>query len=208
MKQEINPRPFVLAFIILIAGIFRLVTAAHEEITVFSNFTPLGAMALFGGCYYKDRWKAYLVPLTTLWLTDIVLNRLFYFHEWVFFYNGFAWVYASFALMVLIGNAIKKVSVKSFLLSAVAAAVVHWLVSDFGFWMADGIDITTGKRFTQDWKGLSMCYVLALPYMKNMLIGNLVFGTIFFGAFELLQRKFPVLQTDARKIALSVPEIG
>ena len=121
MKQQINPRPFVLAAIILAAGLFRLLTASGT-LTPLSNFTPLGAMALFGGCYYQNKWKAYLMPLLTLWLTDIILNRFLFFHEWVFFYSGFAWVYASFALMVLIGHYIKRVSVKSVLISAIAGA--------------------------------------------------------------------------------------
>lgn len=193
MKQQTNPRPFILAAIILAAGLFRLLTASGT-LTPLTNFTPLGAMALFGGCYYQDKWKAYLMPLLTLWLTDIILNRFLFFHEWVFFYGGFAWVYVSFALMVLIGHYIKKVSVKSVVISAVAGAVVHWLVSDFGVWLGGGMDITTGLPYTRDWHGVMMCYYLALPFMKNLLIGNLVFGAIFFGVFELLQKRFPALQ--------------
>ncbi len=198
MKQQINPRPFVLAAIILAAGLFRLLTASGT-LTSLTNFTPLGAMALFGGCYYQDKWKAYLMPLLTLWLTDIILNRFLFFHEWVFFYSGFAWVYASFALMVLIGHYIKRVSVKSVLISAIAGAVVHWLVSDLGVWLGGGTDITTGLPYTRDWHGILMCFYLAIPFMKNLLIGNLVFSAIFFGVFELLQKRFPVLQLQILK---------
>jgi hypothetical protein len=193
MKRQINPRPFILAAIILAAGIFRLITASGT-LTPFANFTPLGAMALFGGCYYQDKWKAYLLPLTTLWLTDIILNRFLFFHEWVFFYGGFAWVYASFALMVLIGQFIKKVSFKSVVLSAVAGALIHWLISDFGVWLGGGTNILTGLPYTRDWQGLMMCYYLALPFLKNMIIGNFVFSAVFFGSFELLQTRFPMLQ--------------
>jgi hypothetical protein len=199
MKNTINPRPFVLAAVILAAGAFRLLMASGT-LTPFANFTPLGAMALFGGCYYRDKWKAYLVPLLTLWLTDILLNRFLFFHKWVFFYEGFAWVYASFALMVLIGHYIKRVSFKSVVLSAVAGAVVHWLVSDMGVWLGGGMDITTGLPYTRDWHGLMMCYYLALPFMKNLLIGNLVFGAVFFGVFELLQKQFPILQLETSPI--------
>ena len=93
MKKEINPRPLVLAGIIVVTGMFRLFVTSGT-LSTLANFTPLGAMALFGGCYYHDKWKAYLVPLITLWLTDIILNRYFLFHEWIFFYEGFFWVYA------------------------------------------------------------------------------------------------------------------
>jgi hypothetical protein len=193
MKQTINPRPFVLAGLILAAGIFRLLTASNT-LTSLSNFTPLGAMALFGGCYYQDKWKAYLTPLLTLWLTDIILNRYLFFHKWVFFYDGFAWVYGSFALMVLIGHYIKKVSIRSVVLSAIAGALVHWIFTDFGVWLGGGTDITTGLPYTRDWHGFMMCYYLALPFMKNLLIGNLIFGAVLFGSFEFMQRKFPALQ--------------
>ncbi len=193
MKRQINPRPFVLAAIILTAGLFRLFLASGIQ-TPLANFTPLGAMALFGGCYYHDKWKAYLVPLLTLWLTDIILNRFIYFHEWVFFYDGFAWVYISFALMVLIGHFIKNVTFKNVILSAVAAAILHWLIADFGVWLGGGTNILTGLPYTRDWNGLLTCYYLVLPFMKNMLIGNLLFSALFFGAFELLQKRFTVLR--------------
>ena len=196
MKQQITPRPLVLAALIVAAGVFRLLTASGT-LTPLTNFTPLGAMALFGGCYYQDKWKAYLVPLLTLWLTDILLNRFLFFHSWVFFYDGFAWVYGSFAFMVLIGHYIKKVSFKSVVLSALAGALVHWLVSDMGVWLGGGMDITTGLPYTRDWHGLMMCYYLAIPFMKNLLIGNLVFGTLLFGSFEWMQKRFPSLKLQS-----------
>ena len=76
---------------------------------------------------------------------------------------------------------------------------MHWLVSDLGVWLGGGTDITTGLPYTRDWHGIIMCYYLALPFMKNLLIGNLIFGTIFFGVFELLQKRFPVLQLQILK---------
>jgi hypothetical protein len=193
MKRKINPRPVVLAALILAAGMYRLFMASGT-LSPLANFTPLGAMALFGGCHYNDKWKAYFIPLLTLWLTDIILNRYIFFHEWVFFYDGFIWVYGSFALMVLIGGYIKRVSIKNVVIAAVAGALTHWIVSDFGAWLGGGTDITTGLPYTRDWQGFWKCLYLALPFMRNLLIGNLVFGAVLFGCFELIQRRFPVLQ--------------
>ena len=193
MKSEINPRPLVLAAIILTAGIIRLL-ATNAALTPINNLTPLGAMALFGGCYYKDKWKAYLVPLTTLWITDIIVNRYLFFNKWTIFYDDFAWVYASFALMVFTGHFIREVSIKSVTISAVAGALVHWLVSDFGVWLGGGMDITTGLPYSNSAGGLIKCYYLALPYLQNMVIGNLLFGAVLFGGFEFLQKRFPVLR--------------
>jgi hypothetical protein len=192
MKSRLNPRPVVLATLILSVGLYRL-SMASGTLSSLANFTPLGAMALFGGCYYQDKWKAYLVPLLTLWLTDIILNRFDYFHKWVFFYDGFFWVYASFALMVLVGSYIKSVSVKSVLIASVVGALTHWIVSDIGLWLNGGCVLTQGP-YTPTWKTLIQTMEFALPSMYKLLVGNLVFGALLFGCFELLQRRFAVLQ--------------
>ncbi|HEY9005015.1 DUF6580 family putative transport protein [Ohtaekwangia sp.] len=192
--NKINPRPVILAAFILAAGIFRLATAStHSSL---SSFTPLGAMALFGGFYYSDKWKAYLLPLLTLWLTDIILNRFLFFGYWVLFYQGAAWVYGSFAFMVFIGQQMKTVSVRNIAIACVAAAVSHWLITDFSVWLSGCTGTSEDIPYTKDFSGLIDCYTMALPSMRNLLIGNIVFSTIFFGSFELMQRRFPALSVQ------------
>jgi hypothetical protein len=187
-KTQINPRTAVLALMIFSAGIWRLViSSGHSPLT---NFTPIGAMALFGGCYFADRWKAFLLPLLTLWLSDLLLSYFVYFHEWKWFYSGCYITYGTFALTVLMGRYMKKVNVKNILLFSVSAALLHWLITDFGVWM-------DGRLYPKTAEGLFTCYIAAIPYMQNMLIGNLLFGSILFGLFEWAQKKFPHLQAAA-----------
>ena len=185
MKTLIHPRNGLLALMILSAGAWRLlISAGHSPLT---NFTPIGAMALFGGCYFTDKWKAFMLPLLTLWLSDLLLSYFIYYHEWKWFYDGFLWTYGSFALMVIIGNYIKKVTIRNVVLAGLTAAIVHWAITDFGVWLDVNI-------YPKNVQGFIACYVAAIPYIKNMLIGNLVFGAIMFGSFEYVQNKFPQLQ--------------
>ena len=193
--NKINFRTVVLILMIVIVALGRVLTAG-SVLSPLANFTPIGAMALFAGCYFNDKWKSYLVPLGILLLSDVLLMQTVYKeHSNGFLYGGWAWIYASFALMVMIGNYIKKVTIKSVLLAAVAAALTHWIVSDFGVWLGGGTDITTGQPYTHDAHGFMMCYYLAIPYMKNMLIGNILYGALMFGGFELLQNRYPRLQS-------------
>lgn len=192
MKSKVNPRPVVLAALIISAGLYRLAMSSGT-LSQLANFTPLSAMALFGGCYYQDKWKAYLVPLLTLWLTDIILNRFVYFDRWVFFYEGFFWVYIGFALMVLVGSFVKSVSVKNIVVVSVVGALAHWIVSDVGVWLNGGCVLMQGP-YTPTWETLVQTMEFALPSMYKLLIGNIVFCALLFGCFELMQRKFPVLQ--------------
>lgn len=191
--KSLNPRLGVLLLFIFAAGLIRVL--AGGQVTPFSNISPIGAMALFGGAYFSSKGKSYGFPLLTLFLSDVIMMQLFY-REYTqgLLYSGWIWTYISFAAMVLVGQLIiKKVSAGSVILAAAAAALTHWLIADFGVWLGGGTDITTGQPYTRDIAGLIKCYTLAIPYMKNMLIGNLIYGAIFFGGFEIAQRRFPAL---------------
>lgn len=174
--KQFNPRLGLLVLIIVGAGAARVLnTAGHLPL---SNFTPIGAMALFGGAYFTDQKKAFGLPLLSLWISDLLLNYLFYYHEWRWFYDGFYWTYGCFALMVLLGQwMIRKISLGNIVLASVMAALLHYLITDFGVWME-------GRMYPHHWRGLIACYVAALPYLKNMLIGNLLYSALLFGLFE------------------------
>jgi hypothetical protein len=77
--QKVNTRNTVLILTIIAAGAFRLVSYKYPY--VLSNFNPVGAIALFGGAYFTDKWKAYLVPLLALFVSDLFLNH-FYSGKW------------------------------------------------------------------------------------------------------------------------------
>src|SRR5688500_9857593 len=153
--KNLQPRFLVLLLFIVIAGVLRITAAGH--ITPFSNFSPLGAMALFGGAYFADKWKSYVFPLAALFLSDVILMQTVYKpYASGFLFDGWYWNYLGFAAMVLMGQLlIKKVRVLNVALACVAAAVVYWLLADFGTWMSPAnIDLTTGVAYTKDWQGL------------------------------------------------------
>lgn len=193
MKKYINPRTGLIALMIVLAGLWRLAIAT-PTLTGLSNFTPVGAMALFGGYYYKSNWKAFLIPLLTLWVSDALIDYFFYYHYWVWFYSGFYWTYAAFVVMVILGMFIRKVSLKNVILAGFIATFAHWIITDFGVWVMHGTDVTTGKPFTYDFAGFIKCLYLAIPFEKPLLLGNLVFGGVMFGIFEWAQRKYPVFR--------------
>lgn len=190
--NNVNPRTTVLVAMILLAAAFRLVQSS-PVFSILSNLTPFGAIALFGGHYFRDKWKAVLVPVAALWISDIFLNRLYYNDQWVFFYGGQLWVYGTFGATVLLGMLMAKPTFIRVTGFGIGAALMHWLVTDFGVWISGSTDITTGLPFTRDWSGFVKCLTLALPFLRNMILGNLVFCGVMFGAFEWAQRRYPVL---------------
>ncbi len=192
--KKINPRTALLILFIMLTGLLRVMSAG-KLLSPIANFTPIGAMALFGGTYFTGKWKSYLFPLLTLFLSDMLMMQFFYTaHSNGLLYHGWYWTYGAFAIMVLIGQSVKKVSFTNVVSAALAAALTHWIVTDFGVWLGGGSDISTGKALTRDWHGFVQCYVQAIPFLKNMLLGNIIYSGILYGGFEILQKRYPLLR--------------
>src|SRR5262245_33438500 len=80
------------------------------------NFTPLTAIALFGGAYFSSRLLAFAVPLAAMALSDVLLELLipkgFYTESWLAsgsgFHSGWWVVYGTFMVIVAIGLLLHK----------------------------------------------------------------------------------------------------
>lgn len=192
--QRINPRFAVLTIIMIAVAALRIPNAA--QLGPISNFTPIGAMGLFGGAYFSKNWKAFGFPLLTLLLSDLIINVFVYNGQYGIMYGSWYWVYGGFVLIVLLGRLfLKKVNVQNILLTGVAGTLVYWLVVDFGVFVFGCTDITTGQTMDHSFASLIKCYAQGAPYMKNFLTGTLVYSGIMFGVFEWMKTKSPSLQT-------------
>ncbi|MFA0964923.1 DUF6580 family putative transport protein [Roseivirga sp. BDSF3-8] len=187
MKEMTNPRTLVLFAFIMVVAAFRVVTTS-EELNAISTFTPLGAMALFGGAHFRQHTKAFAFPLLALLISDLVLNRFVYGMGWSL-YQGFYYVYGAFALMVLAGRAMQRaITVRNVLFSALFITFIHWIVTDFGVWIG-------GTLYPKTWAGWWACLAAAIPFERNFLLGTLLYSAIMFGGMAWLQGRFPVLRS-------------
>ena len=192
MKQTLNPRFLTLLCFILAMALLRI--ANSTQLTPFAQYTPLGAMGLFGGAYFSSRWKAFAFPIVTLLVSDLVINEVVFHGKYGVMYDGWYWIYGTFAVIVLFGKVIlQKINVKNVVLAAVIASVSHWVLADTTVWIGGGTDLRTMLPLSHDWAGYVQCLTQGFPFMKNFLIGTLAYSALMFGAFELLQVRFPKL---------------
>ena len=67
------------------------------------NFSPIEAVALFGGTYFAKRYWALIVPMAALFLSDLVLGLLNGGIYWGYFGSlSYVLVYACIALSCLL----------------------------------------------------------------------------------------------------------
>jgi hypothetical protein len=165
-----NTRLITLCLIIFAIAMFRLLP--HPP-----NVSPVAAMALFGGAFFSDKRVAFLVPFLALLLSDILIGL----------HDTMIYVYGGFALTVVIGFWIrKKMNFSRIAFAVVASSVLFFIISNLGAWFTSGL-----YPMTMD--GLMQAYVAAIPFFQNSLLGNIVFATLLFGGFALLQRNVPAV---------------
>jgi hypothetical protein len=175
----LNPRLAVLLSMIVGAAAMRLLP--HP-----ANVTPIAALALFGGASFSDRRLAFIAPLTALLLSDLLLGL----------YRGMEYQYASFALTVCLGLMLRKRrSAVSVAAAAIASALIFFVVSDFGVWL-------TSPLYPKTLAGLMTCYVAAIPFLRNMVLGDFFYAALLFGGFAALERAFPSLREPEPEAAL------
>ena len=188
MKHASNsafaPGPLALAGLIVLAALTRLLP--HPP-----NFSPVEAIALFGGAYFLSRSAAIIVPLVGMFLSDLVLgfvNGGTYFEY--FTHAGFWLVYACIALTTLMGfNLRGRVSGARVLGYSLAGSVLFFLVTNFGTW-------ATGTMYPHNAQGLMAAYVAGIPFFQWTVLGTLFYSAVLFGGFALLRRRMPALRAQ------------
>src|SRR5215510_6234750 len=126
ISKNFDPGTTVLLLFIIATAALRVIFNFNHDISPLANFSPLGAMALFGGAYFNTKWKAFAFPLAMLFISDFIFHQTV-FKEYGngFLYAGWYWVYGAFALMTIVGRTIKRVTVNRFLLSVVICVFIH-----------------------------------------------------------------------------------
>lgn len=159
--------------IILLAVILRLVP--H-----IPNVAPIAAMALFGGAYLNKKY-ALIVPILAMVVSDIFL--------------GFSWstpmVYVSFLITGLIGLWLRKhKNVQNVILATLSSSLIFFILTNFNFWYVTSM-------YPKTFSGMVEAYVMALPFFRNTILGDLFYTGVFFGGFEFILK-----MTKSKNISL------
>lgn len=174
--EKQNTLKFVLV-LILVAAFSRIIPHPH-------NFTPVGGIAVFGSYFLGRKIWAFLVPLFSLWLSDLFINNIIYPVQYPQYYEGFTlfgsfWVYGSFILMIpLAWGLLSTFTLPRLALTGFSTASLFFLITNFGSWLNNPI-------YPQNFSGLLTSYVAGLPFFQNTLLGDICYLVILFGAIKV-----------------------
>ncbi|HJZ64952.1 MAG TPA: DUF6580 family putative transport protein [Candidatus Acidoferrum sp.] len=167
-KQLFWMKTAIAAILVLLAAVLRILP--HPW-----NLTPIGAMALFSGSVFKERWLRFMFPLLALLAGDAVVG----FHKLMFV------VYLCFVINVAIGIRLgenrKPLRIAG---ATLLGAVQFFLITNFAVW-------TVFTTYPKTVTGLIACYVAAVPFFWNTLTGDALYAALLFGGYALAERFLP-----------------
>jgi hypothetical protein len=156
----------ILSIILVVLGlVFRLLP--HPW-----NFMPISAIALFAGVYLGG-FYAFFLPLAAVFFSDIFLG--FYDFKLMLI------VYLSFALVGFVGLGVRRhKNLATVILGSLLASVLFFLVTNFAVWVFT-------PWYVKTFSGLIQCFIMAMPFFRNTLLGDLFYVTVFFGGYETVR---------------------
>jgi len=159
-KIELSPKLYVVLIMIFAGAMMRLIP--H-----WPNFTPIAAIALFGGTFLKRKELAFLVPVAAMLLSDLIIG----------FHSTMLPVYLSFIAIVGFGLILqRRLTVVNTVSASLGASILFYLVTNFASW-------TSGfMPYPMNAAGLIESYIAGLPFLFNGILGDLFYTSVLFGA--------------------------
>lgn len=134
------------------------------------NFTALGGITLVSAIYLP-RKTAISITFIAMAFSDFIIG----FYHWPIMLS----VYLSFFLTIFIGASIKKSKMYSKIFGGtILCALLFFLITNGAVWFF-------GTLYSHNFQGLIESYYMALPFLKNSLLGDLGYTFLLVFSFEV-----------------------
>jgi len=146
--------------------ILVFITVISRLIPHLPNFSPLIAVALFSGVYFKNKFS-FIIPLSIYVVSDLILG--------ISDVAIFCW--GSIVIIHFLGVLLRKrLSFGNTFLFSLLSSSLFFLITNFGVWLVGWYPPTL--------EGLLQCYLMALPFFRISLLSTLFYVGILFGGYQ------------------------
>ena len=121
MIKKFTSSFWITVLLIITASLVRIIS---NELNLW-NFSPVAAIALFAGVRFTDKKFAFVIPISIMLLTDLVIG----FNTYMFP------VYFSLCLTTLLGIMIaKKENIISVTAASLVGSAIFFIITNLVFW--------------------------------------------------------------------------
>ena len=143
------------------------------------NFTPFLAIAIFSGFQIKPKGVSILIPFIALFLSDLFLG----------FYSSMWSVYISIGLITYLSIFFNKnKTILTLGVTTLLGSFLFFMITNFSVWLQ-----TTA--YPKNWQGLSQCYMMAIPFFRNSVLGDVFYTSTIFLVYEIILKHLPKEQS-------------
>ncbi|EQA63516.1 DUF6580 family putative transport protein [Leptospira alexanderi] len=136
-----------------------------------ANFTPILAVSLFAGAHFVSKKLSLLLPVCALFMSDLLIGL----------HDQMLPVYGMVLLLVVAGWQLRaSSSAVRIAFWSLGGSAVFFIVTNFYVWLAG--------YYSYDLNGLVQCYIMAIPFFQNSLLGDMFYTTVLFGGFALIEK--------------------
>ena len=148
--------------------IFTAIGILSRLLPHLPNVTAVGSLTLFTASRYGLK-KSLIVTLTVMLITDLIIGL-----------HPVMWsTYGSLIVAAVMGKyLLRKRNVTGIAGVTVLSAAIFFVMTNFAVWLAPG------SMYPKTATGLMECYIMAIPFFRNSLLGDMVYSVIFFGGYE------------------------
>ncbi len=150
---------------ILWFGGFVAVMALSRIIPHPPNFTPILAVAIFAPYVVKDKLAVIAATLLAMFVADLYWGL----------HSFMLWTYSSIALCTLLSTRAKLLPM------LFLGPIMFFVITNFAVW--------TSGYYGYTFSGLLECYIAAIPFFQNTLLGTTFYFIIFYGVAKVFDKK-------------------
>ncbi|RYY50440.1 MAG: hypothetical protein EOO06_03815 [Chitinophagaceae bacterium] len=177
MKQN-RTMILIAALIVVLAALSRVAFYAQDF-----YFSPVIAMALFSGAVIKDKKIAFIMPIVSMLLADILFEISGIakgFWGW-----GQLTGYGILALITVFGFYLRKINVLNVVGFSVASSLLFFFLSNSSYFLLENNIYHT---YASNFRGYMDCLAAGIPFLKTGLVADLVYSAIFFGGYAAFEK--------------------
>lgn len=180
--MKMNKKTIV--FLLVLIAVTTLVKVICAPNINFGGFSAGIAVALFAGFTERDSRKVILLPLLTLFISDVLIQLLYAADIFPFagFYQN-QWInYLLIIGLSFIGVLLRKGGLAGMLSASVIGPAIFFLISNYIVWASQA----SVMGYTNDFSGLMECYRAGLPFYRNSVISTIIFLPSFIATYYWL----------------------
>ena len=136
------------------------------------NFTPILAVGIFSGFFFRNFFLSSFIVLSSMFVGDLYLG----------FHGTMIFTYTALIVSVLIGALIKNFKFKELFFTSLFSSFCFFIITNFGAWL-------TLPMYEKNLAGLLQSYVLAIPFFHNTLISTFIYLIALKFLFEQFSKR-------------------